>query len=201
MQNRQTGDTVPSRTLMIAGLSAGVLAVAAVIAGASGHDPTNTEVLRGVKITQRISVAAVKRSNTSRDLLKQIQADPSDPDAGLAVPNSRMVHPAYFVVFDENGVLNRSTLEGVQVTRIGVGNYLVATGRDISSCAWTASAHSGFSAFSTSISTTVTTFSTTDFARAVHVSGDPTNANRIGIRAIKNTGESVDTPMHVTIVC
>ena len=187
---------------MIAGLSAAVLAVAAVIAGASGHDPTNAEVLRGVKITQRISVAAVKRSNTSRDLLKQIQADPSDPDAGIAVPNDRIVHPAYFVVMAPDGRIERSTLDSVTASRTSPGRYLLTVGRDLSHCAWTATPQTIYGIqTSTSLTTTTTFASTSDFARGMSLTLDPNDPKSIEMRVTNDLGEGIDSALHMTIVC
>jgi hypothetical protein len=147
-----------------AGVALGLGVVVAVDAGtddasAQGGFRVSAEQLR---INQRISQAAVRRSNQSLDLLDPITRQPKIPNKVLGwrtqdlrdgvitsakIANGSVVEadlatalagrlPAWAVV-NEDGTLARSS-GGITSTRTGDGAYRVDLNRNVGQCAWIA---------------------------------------------------------------
>jgi hypothetical protein len=148
-----------------AGVALGLGIVVAVEAGtgdasAQGGFAVTAEQLR---TNQRISIAAVKRSNQSLDLLDPIRRQPKIPNKVLgwrgqdlrdgAVTGAKIANGSVgeadlnaglagrltaWAVVNANGSLARSS-DGITSQRTGAGAYRVDLNRNVGECAWTAS--------------------------------------------------------------
>lgn len=160
---------------MTAGVALGLGAVVAV-EGATGQADAARPVTvsaEQLKINQRISQAAVKRSN---DALSQL---------GTITPQI----PLFAV---SSGAVGSNLVRGRGATsaqRIDDGNYRVKFDRNISACSWTGTASSDAPPVSDAVS--------------VRIALDTTDAGRtqLVVRTANDTGQPTNSPFHVQVVC
>jgi hypothetical protein len=194
-----------------AGVALGLGVVVAVDAGtddasAQGGFRVSAEQLR---INQRISQAAVRRSNESLQLLGPIRRLPNQPNqvlgwrtqdirdgavtAGKLTESIREGQPRWAVVTAGTGALSRAKGATASAKLATVGFYTVTFDRDVSACAIQATIADGGNAVtpvgqisawrSPTAANTVTVRTAQDDA----VSGVPTDVNTL--------------PFHITVLC
>jgi hypothetical protein len=158
------------RTRWWAGVAAGVALGLGVVVGveAATDDASAqsgfTASAEQLRTNQRISIAAVRRSNEALSLLDPIRRQPKLPQKVLgwrsqdlrdgAVTGTKIANGSVgesdlasgvtarlpiWAVVGANGSLARSS-GNITSTRTGTGAYRVDVNRDVSGCAWTASA-------------------------------------------------------------
>jgi hypothetical protein len=194
-----------------AGVALGLGVVVAVDAGtddasAQGGFRVSAEQLR---INQRISQAAVRRSNQSLDLLDPITRQPKIPNKVLGwrtqdlrdgvitsakIANGSVVEadlatalagrlPAWAVV-NEDGTLARSS-GGITSTRTGEGAYRVDLNRNVGQCAW--------------IATQVVT-SAADIGD-VGAAIDPVDSQRLVVFTTDELNDAADRDFNLQVTC
>jgi hypothetical protein len=194
-----------------AGVALGLGVVVAVEAGtddasAQGGFRASAEQLR---INQRISQAAVRRSNESLGLLDPIRRQPKIPNkvlgwrsqdlrdgsvTGAKIANGSVAEadlasalagrlPAWAVV-NANGTLARSS-GGITSTRTGLGLYRVDLNRAVGNCAWTG----------TQVETTATDLG------PVGIELDPVDPERLLVATADDAGAADDRTFSLQVTC
>lgn len=157
-----------------AGVALGLGAVVAVDAGtdeASAQRPVTVSVQQ-LKINQRISQAAVKRSNDALTRLGTLEG-------GLLFATSSGA-------VGSNLVRSRGA---VSSQRVDEGNYRVKFNREVASCSWTASPASDIPPVPDADSVRLA-LDTTDGART-----------QLVVRTYNQNGQAANSPFHVQVVC
>lgn len=194
-----------------AGVALGLGVVVAVEAGtpeatAQGGFAATAEQLR---TNQRISIAAVRRSNQSLDLLDPLVKQPKVPTKVLgwrsqdlrdgAVTSAKIANgtiaeadlssaldarlPAWAVV-NGNGSLARSS-GGVSASRTGTGLYRVDLNRAVGACAWTG----------TQVETTAADLG------PVGIELDPVDPERLLVATADDAGVAADRTFSLQVTC
>jgi hypothetical protein len=155
-------------------------------------------------INQRISQAAVRRSNESLRLLDPIRPNSNQPNKVLGwrtddlrndavtsaklTPGLREGQPRWAVVDGTTGERARHK-NATASARVAAGQYSVTWDRDISACAVHAT-----------VGATGTTPPPVD--RSLTTWTDPANPNVVRVRAVDiPAGTDQDTPFHLTVLC
>jgi hypothetical protein len=203
------------RTRWWVGVAAGValglgtvVAVEAATEGASaqGGFAVTAEQLR---TNQRVSIAAVRRSNESLQLLDPIRRQPKLPQKVIgwrsqdlrdgSVTGAKIVNgavseaklssslsgrlPAWAVV-GANGALARSS-GGITSQRTGEGAYRVDLNRNVGQCAWTA---------------TIVTSSAADLGD-IGAAIDPVDSERLVVLTTDNANAAADRAFNLQLTC
>jgi hypothetical protein len=203
------------RTRWWVGVAAGValglgtvVAVEAATEGASaqGGFAVTAEQLR---TNQRVSIAAVRRSNESLQLLDPIRRQPKLPQKVIgwrsqdlrdgSVTGAKIVNgavseaklssslsgrlPAWAVV-GANGALARSS-GGITSQRTGEGAYRVDLNRNVGQCAWTA---------------TIVTSSAADLGD-IAAAIDPVDSERLVVLTTDNANAAADRAFNLQLTC
>jgi hypothetical protein len=203
------------RTRWWVGVAAGValglgtvVAVEAATEGASaqGGFAVTAEQLR---TNQRVSIAAVRRSNESLQLLDPIRRQPKLPQKVIgwrsqdlrdgSVTGAKIVNgavseaklssslsgrlPAWAVV-GANGALARSS-GGITSQRTGEGAYRVDLNRNVGQCAWTA---------------TIVTSSVADLGD-IAAAIDPVDSERLVVLTTDNANAAADRAFNLQLTC
>lgn len=194
-----------------AGVALGLGVMVAVEAGtgdasAQGGFAVTAEQLR---TNQRISIAAVKRSNQSLDLLDPILRQPKIPNkvlgwrsqdlrdgavTGAKIANGSVAEadlasalaarlPAWAVV-NSNGTLARSS-GGITSQRTGLGLYRVDLNRTVGTCAWTG----------TQVETTAADLG------PVGIELDPVDPQRLLVATADDSGVAADRAFSLQVTC
>ncbi len=157
-----------------------------------------------LKINQRISQAAVRRSNESLDLLDPIRKSGASDDApgwgttqirNGAVTTSKLNttlregQPRWAVVAATTGALTRAKGASAAAKLADPGLYTVTFDRDVSACALQATIGDGGT-------TPLTT------GGEVGVWRSPTDPKTVTVRTADSVGDAVNTlPFHVAVLC
>jgi hypothetical protein len=191
------------------GVAAGlVLGVAAIVAVDQASEPASAQGSFSVtpaqlKINQRISQAAVRRSNESLDLLDPIRKSGAQDDApGWGTPQLRdgavtsqklstavrEAQPRWAVVAATTGTLTRGRGVATSAKLPTLGYYTVAFDRDVTQCAIQATLAAG--------DTTVTPVGEIS---AWHTADTPAS---VTVRTADSSGDDVNTlPFQVAVLC
>jgi hypothetical protein len=175
-------------------------------ASAQGGFAVTAEQLR---TNQRVSIAAVRRSNESLQLLDPIRRQPKLPQKVIgwrsqdlrdgSVTGAKIVNgavseaklssslsgrlPAWAVV-GANGALARSSV-GITSQRTGEGAYRVDLNRNVGQCAWTA---------------TIVTSSAADLGD-IGAAIDPVDSERLVVLTTDNTNAAADRAFNLQLTC
>jgi hypothetical protein len=175
-------------------------------ASAQGGFAVTAEQLR---TNQRVSIAAVRRSNESLQLLDPIRRQPKLPQKVIgwrsqdlrdgSVTGAKIVNgavseaklssslagrlPAWAVV-GANGALARSS-GGLTSQRTGEGAYRVDLNRNVGQCAWTA---------------TIVTSSAADLGD-IGAAIDPVDSERLVVLTTDNTNAAADRAFNLQLTC
>jgi hypothetical protein len=176
-------------------------------ASAQGGFAVTAEQLRS---NQRISIAAVKRSNQSLELLDPLVKQPKIPTKVLgwrsqdlrdgAVTSAKIANgsvaeadlaaalagrlPAWAVVNGGNGSLARSS-GGISSSRTGTGLYRIDLNRAVGTCAWTG----------TQVETTATDLG------PVGIELDPVDPQRLLVATADDAGAAADRTFSLQVTC
>jgi hypothetical protein len=175
-------------------------------ASAQGGFAVTAEQLR---TNQRVSIAAVRRSNESLQLLDPIRRQPKLPQKVIgwrsqdlrdgSVTGAKIVNgavseaklssslsgrlPAWAVV-GANGALARSSV-GITSQRTGEGAYRVDLNRNVGQCAWTA---------------TIVTSSAADLGD-IGAAIDPVDSERLVVLTTDNANAAADRAFNLQLTC
>jgi hypothetical protein len=175
-------------------------------ASAQGGFAVTAEQLR---TNQRVSIAAVRRSNESLQLLDPIRRQPKLPQKVIgwrsqdlrdgSVTGAKIVNgavseaklssslsgrlPAWAVV-GANGALARSSV-GITSQRTGEGAYRVDLNRNVGQCAWTA---------------TIVTSSAADLGD-IAAAIDPVDSERLVVLTTDNANAAADRAFNLQLTC
>lgn len=150
----------------------GIIAVEAATDEASAQRPVAVTTQQ-LTINQRISQAAVKRSNDAQKRLTAIEA-----------------HPTLFAV--SSGAVGSNLVRGngaVSSQRVDEGNYRVKFAREVSTCSWTG--------------TPATDAPPVPDAVSVRIALDTTDAGRtqLVVRTANAQGNPINAGFHVQVMC
>ena len=138
----------------IAALAAAGTAAAIVVTGASGQSTSSSQQLI---INQRISQAAVRRSNTALNYLKAVRSTTNDTANGISPDNpvgvqsptgtgwlgSQISAGTYYARVNADGTLAGGST-GVTTGRNAAGQYIVNYPVDVSTCTYSATSLQAF---------------------------------------------------------
>ena len=140
----------------IAALAAAGTAAAIVVTGASGQS-TSSSSSQQLIINQRISQAAVRRSNTALNYLKAVRSTTNDTANGISADNpvgvqsptgtgwlgSQISSGTYYARVNADGTLAGGST-GVTTGRNAAGQYVVNYPVDVSTCTYSATSLQAF---------------------------------------------------------
>jgi hypothetical protein len=150
----------------------GVIAVEAATDEASAQRPVAVTAQQ-LKINQRISQAAVKRSNDAQARLTAVEA-----------------HPTLFAV--SSGAVGSNLVRGngaVSSQRVDEGNYRVRFAREVATCSWTGTPATDAPPVPDGVSVRIA-LDTTDTART-----------QVVVRTANAAGVPINAGFHVQVVC
>ncbi len=179
-----------------AGVGGGVVVADVMTGEATGQSRGAVGVsAEQLRINQRISQAAVRRSNEGLALLAPLRAQPGAPSSGRGwrrqdlAEDLRESQPRWAVV-TADGALARSR-GAVAAARTAFGRYRVTFERGVASCA---------------LSATIAVAAASDTVlvdRVPTLGIDPADPAVVTVRIYQasNPGNSEDAPFHLTMVC
>ena len=183
MSTENVTDGRATRRALAAGAVGAALAAGAFwLAGNASTEATAQS--RGVQVSaqqllinQRISQAAVRRSNDALSQLASVRSTEADVAARLPM----------WAVVDGNGLRIRQR-GAVDSAKVGTGNYRVDFGRDLSACAFSATVHSN---------------NATAHRGYIMAEAEAANTNRLIVRTFSeaNQATAADRPFLVQVTC